>query len=370
MGQVELSRHTVDDAALLLACLRGLPITVPRDADWEGLLGLASTHGVLPLVHQSLLAQGIEEPDFFAAAVQESVDAAETFAAELESLLEQFAGQKIDLFPLKGPVLAETLYGSVTLRSCSDLDLLVRPEDFQRAELLLFQIGFTAQPVDDYHRRFIRDGISVELHYGIAPLRYFPFDLAGIWARARRGEFRGHPIFIMSAGDLVLFLCLHGMKHGFSRLIWILDVARALARVPDVGYKELAFRARQQGVEPWLLIGCEMVREVFPQQLPREMDALIAQSPQTAARARGAAAQLFADPVNDYTIRSLYLQTERSARWRWRRRFGYFAPTGKDHAWAERHRIYRGIVPVLRPFRLWQKYGPSRVWRTLFPPRL
>ena len=373
MGHVELSRHTVDDAALLLTCLRGLPFPVPRDTDWIGLIGLASAHGVLLFVHQSLLERGVEIPDFFAVAVRESKNAAEMLAAELESLLKQFAVQDIDVLPLKGPVLAERLHGSVTMRSCNDLDLLVRREDFPRAEVLLMDMGFIAREADDYHRRFVRDGVPVELHFEVASPRYFPFDLKSVWGRARRGEFRGHPMYIMSADDLVLFLCLHGMKHGFSRLIWVLDFARALGWVSDRGYEELALRARRQGVEPWLLIGSEVLREIFPQQLPPGMNAVIAKSRREAARARRVAAQLLAeglDVINDHKIRSFYLQTEQSARRRWRCRLSFFAPTIEDHDWAERHRIYRGIVPVLRPFRLLQKYGPSRVWRILFPTQI
>lgn len=74
-----------NEAALLITCLRGLPFVVPRDTDWEELLGLASAHGVLLLVHQSFLERGVEIPDFFATAVRESLDAAKTLAAELET---------------------------------------------------------------------------------------------------------------------------------------------------------------------------------------------------------------------------------------------------------------------------------------------
>jgi len=114
-----------------------------------------------------------------------------------------------------------------------------------------------------------------------------------------------------------------------------------------------------------------MIREMFPQQLPQEMEAVIAKLPEETEQARRAVAWLFAENAgvnNDPEIWSFYLQTESSARQRWRRRFRFFVPTVEDYAWAERHRIYRGFVPALRPFRLLQKYGPFRAWRILFPP--
>lgn len=99
-----------DEAALLLISLRGLPIAVPRDMDWHFFLRLAEENGVLPLIHRSLLKQGVTQPDFFASAAQKCLSDTAIFAAALESLLEKFAQQCIEVIPLKGPVLAEKLY--------------------------------------------------------------------------------------------------------------------------------------------------------------------------------------------------------------------------------------------------------------------
>jgi hypothetical protein len=174
----------------------------------------------------------------------------------------------------------------------------------------------------------------------------------------------------MSDDDLVLYLCSHGLKHGFSRLIWILDVAMALKGLRNCSFEELMRRAQRQDLEPFLLIGCEVVRTMFPQHLPAAMDAVIASSPAAAKRAAKAAARLFAedpkDVINDY--RGLYLQAAPSALKRLRYRLRYLAPTTEDYRWVERHHINRGFTIFLRPFRLLHKYGASIVWRVLFPP--
>jgi len=141
--------------------------------------------------------------------------------------------------------------------------------------------------------------------------------------------------------------------------------------VRNDGAQELAKHAQRQGLEQALLIGCQIVREVLPQQLPSEMEALLTESPQAAERARHAVKRLFSEGTganNDPEIWGLYLQTEGSARQRWRRRLSFLMPTAGDYAWAERHRIYRGLMPAIRPFRLLHKYGASRAWRILFPP--
>jgi Uncharacterised nucleotidyltransferase len=372
MRENEAKHQTANEAALLISCLRGQPFTVLQDLGWQVLLELAEAHGVLLLLDQAFRERHVQTPDFFATAVRKHLDVVARFAAELEELLKQLAKEGIEVLPLKGPVLAEALYGNVTMRSCDDLDLLVRREDFPRAGQLLLDLGFAARTAgDDYHRKFLREGVLVELHYGVASPRSFPFDLDGVWDRARSEQFRDQPMRVMSDGDLVLFLCLHGLKHGFSRLIWISDLARALESVRNDGAQELAKHAQRQGLEQALLIGCQIVREVLPQQLPSEMEALLTESPQAAERARHAVKRLFSEGTganNDPEIWGLYLQTEGSARQRWRRRLSFLMPTAGDYAWAERHRIYRGLMPAIRPFRLLHKYGASRAWRILFPP--
>jgi hypothetical protein len=365
---------SADEAALIITCLRGLPLVVPDNTDWQTLLDLAEQHGVLPLVYRSLLEMHSGMPRFFTAAALKRRESAERFAAELEGLLRHFANRGIEVLPMKGPALGLALYEDLALRPCDDLDLLVRREDYQRAHALLSDLGFTAGSSDDHNCRFLRDELPVDLHFELAAPRYFPFDLDEVWSRSRRGDFRGKPIRVMSGDDLVLYLCSHGLQHGYSRLIWILDVAGALRELRHPGYKELMRRAQRQGFEPWLLIGCEVVRAMFPEQLPQAMDVLIAESPQAAKRARSAAATLFAEDAEDTGNNHLafytgYLQAQTSAIKRWRYRLRYFAPTAEDYRWAERHGINRGLVPVLRPFRLLRKYGPSRVWRIIFPSK-
>ena len=364
--------HPAEEAALLITCLRELPCNIPEDTNWEILLGLAEQNGVLLRVYRTLLALDANMPGFFRDAALECRAAAESLGAELEELLRGFGGDDIDVLPLKGPALALALYGDVALRQSNDIDLLVRRDDFPRAEALLLRWGFTALGAPSEHdRRFLRGGLLVELHFELASPRFFPFDIDGIWSRSRRVDFCGKPARAMSNIDLVLYLCAHGLKHGFSRLIWILDLARVLQGLEPREYQELMRQAQRRGLRPWLLIGCEVVRAMFPQQFPIELDAAIAASPEALKRARLAVARLFSTDqqvvVNDY--RSFYLQAEPNPLRRLRYRLRYLAPTYTDYLWARRRRISPRLMVILRPFRLLEKYGLSRAWHILFPSK-
>ncbi|WP_263349824.1 nucleotidyltransferase domain-containing protein [Acidicapsa acidisoli] len=367
-------RQCADDpspeTALLITCLRGLPYLVPEDVDWKVLLDLARENGVLLLVHQSMFAMGADMPGFFRIAARECQAFAEWLAEELKELLQDFRDLRIEVLPLKGPSLALTLYGDVALRASNDLDLLVRRDDFPRCETLLLGRGFIGLgPAGEHDRRFIRDELLVELHFELASPRDFPFDIDHIWSRSRPHDFRGQPVRAMSDADLVLYLCSHGLKHGFSRLIWIMDVARALRGWQPDAYEEMVQQARREGLQPYLLIGCEVVRAMFPQLLPEALDIATSASPKAVALARAAAWRLFSENrqvvINDY--RGLYLQAEPHVLRRWRYRFRYLMPTYSDYQWARRHRVQSGLMVVVRPFRLLHKYGFRKALRIAFP---
>ena len=90
------------------------------------------------------------------------------------------------MLPLKGPLLAQMLYGSPGLRQSGDLDLLVRRKDFERAQVLLKDLGFQPlSPADFYHQEFKRGNTWVELHFSVTP----PTPIRA-WTCARAGSVR------------------------------------------------------------------------------------------------------------------------------------------------------------------------------------
>ncbi len=99
--------------------------------DWDEFLRLAEHHGVLPLVTRSLQQQPVRLPEHIAASLDKA-NAANVkrnlwFAGELSRILHHFSRRGVRAVPYKGPVLAESAYGDVTLRTFNDLDFLIAP---------------------------------------------------------------------------------------------------------------------------------------------------------------------------------------------------------------------------------------------------
>ncbi len=91
----------------------------------------------------------------------------ERMAFALETICHAFDNAKIPYILLKGAILRE-YYPKATMRTSCDIDVLVKPEDHQRAIDVLVPNGFTLGEAE-YHdvSLFSPSGVHLELHFNI-----------------------------------------------------------------------------------------------------------------------------------------------------------------------------------------------------------
>jgi hypothetical protein len=353
------------EAEYLLATLRHTHPVPPPALDWQALLDLAERHGLLMLFCRDFPG---ELPQEFASLERSQWTTGALMASELGRLLQEFSRRGIEALPLKGPLLASLLYGSPSLRICDDLDLLVHPRDLPQAMALLPDLGFTpAYQADDYHQSFERGNILVELHFALAPPSSPAMDLDAVWARSRVVEFRGQKARFLAPADLLMYLIIHGVKHEFARLLWVMDVNRALAELDDEHAEQVLAMAHAMGVEGALLTTCALAQQAFQVALPRRLADEIARRPAIPVRAAAILDKILdgpADPQTSHHGARLFLQLEFSARSRWVQRLRLLQPSHQDLAWAQSHHLHARWMLLLRPLRLLIKHGPGEVWRT------
>jgi Uncharacterised nucleotidyltransferase len=358
------------ESELLLAILRGSEIQAPASIDWHSLLELADSHGVLSIFCKKYRGT---LPESLRIRARDEWTMSALLACELESLLEHFSLRGLEVLPLKGPLLAQVLYGSPGLRQSGDLDLLVRREDFERAQVLLKDLGFRPlSPADFYHQEFKRGNTWVELHFLVTPPSNPGLDLRACWQRAATIQFRGQTARCFAKPDLFLYLTIHGIKHEFARLIWVLDIANALAELHECELNQALNMARGLGIEGALLTTCELARLSFGSRLPNSMVEAISCRPAISIRAAAIWNGVLGGSPKPLTTpqgAELFLVLEQDARSRWAQRLRYFRLSQQDQLWAQRHRIpLRGMLFV-RPLRLLAKHGLRPVWHALFPLR-
>ena len=352
------------EAECLLATLRHTCAGAPPEIDWPTLLHHAETHGVFMRFCTDFTGQ---LPPSWIDRMRRHWTTSAFLASQLEGLLAAFSRNGVEVLPLKGPLLATYLYGRPSLRSSDDLDLLVRTTELPQAKALLVQLGFAAAPeADDYHQCFYRGDTLVELHFAIAPPSSPAMNVEAAWSRAKVVEFRGQPARFFAPTDLLLYLVIHAVKHGFARMLWVLDCSLALAKLNEEEVKEVLEMARGLGIEGALLTACALAQLTLHVPLPTPIADAIAGNPAIAGNARAILAQLLngpADPTTTHQGAGMFLQLESSARARWAQRLRLFRPSRQDQLWAESHNIDQRWLPLIRPVRLLRKHGLATAWR-------
>ncbi|MGC2300190.1 MAG: nucleotidyltransferase family protein, partial [Acidobacteriaceae bacterium] len=233
--------------------------------DWAEYLSLVERHQIPALSWAALSrVQGISVPEFVQRELQKRSRACRIHGMQrslvLADVLREFNCAGIPVMPLKGPVLSHELYGDVGLRASDDLDVQVPREDLRRAMACLESTGwrpgsdFCAMTPrqwesflrNDYEMLFTRAGCSLELHWRN---HWETADATSArWARSTAGVWQGHSIRKMSAGDLALFLCVHGAYHVWSSAKWLSDVARAHS-IGRLDWRAAVHEARSAGLE-------------------------------------------------------------------------------------------------------------------------
>lgn len=244
--------------AALLACARlrlqpedsaRLRAALGRDIDWSRLLTLAHAHGLMPLLHHHVAAGDVPLPAASLPALRAQAKAnahrALRLSGALLETLDVCTAEGIPVVPLKGPVLAQQLYGTVALRQSRDLDLLIRDADVPRLVRLLQQRGYRLEHRDgpeldaltrrDLHHVSVTHPerrVRIEIHYWLLrPRGRRAHGIADITARLRPMAFFGRQIRILDGADLLVYLCEHGAEHAWCRLEWLAGVGELRRRV-------------------------------------------------------------------------------------------------------------------------------------------
>jgi hypothetical protein len=187
-------------------------------------------------------------------------------AAALSRVLAAFGARGLRMLVLKGAAHA-ALYPAAYLRPRNDDDILVAPEDFERASALVIELGYTrALEVDTgriteqrhYYREAGAIAHHVDLHRRIVNASVFAtlptFD--DLWARRR--ALPESPGFSAGPVDALLLAAAHRVAHHprSSDVLWSIDLHLLATSLERAQWNELYTRARECRVAA--LVGSEL----------------------------------------------------------------------------------------------------------------
>src|SRR5947209_14530389 len=284
---------------LLLLCCWSAPSAQDRsriegllqeEIDWSYLMKVATNHAVIPLLYSGLSSF---PGRLFPAGELENLkkrfeqNALRNLAmtAELRGILSSLESKAIPAIPYKGPVLAEMVYGSISLRQFLDLDILVRKSDVSAVSEILRSRGYAPQFELSLEQQSAyleaecellfqreRDGIIVEVHWDVSP-RYFsvPFETKALWSQSETVSLSGSSVRTIPISQLLPILAAHGGKHNWERLSWVCDIDRIVASSTDIDWEDILAHSRALGIERIVLVAFALARELLGTSLPAEI---------------------------------------------------------------------------------------------------
>ena len=231
---------------LLWACCRRDPDpgavrrALTDGADTDLAVAVAARHGIEPLLWRALGAAGVRDTLGPEATVLRAV----ADACRMEALLLIPRAVALSVQPLiaagleplvfKGPAVAGR-YPEPGLRPMGDIDLLLPVADHARALNVLRRAQWQvvrARGAGHYDTQLVHSRVPslfLELHYGLesSSERVTALDPAALWDRRVPLDCAGTSAFGLSPADELVVLAAHAGKpfHGFTRLLWIADLA-------------------------------------------------------------------------------------------------------------------------------------------------
>ena len=159
-------------------------------------------------------------------------------------IIDLLQGGGIAFLCLKGPVLSQQLYNDPSVRLSHDVDLLLLDRtDMDRVDRLLVLQGYVGVdnllwPEEKERQQMLMDGVHhlayvhkeygfmVEIHWSV----YTPFSVRTkqfdriIENNSQRIAFAGREVVVFAPELNLLYLIIHGAKHGWQRLKWLVDI--------------------------------------------------------------------------------------------------------------------------------------------------
>lgn len=347
--------------------------------NWSQAVAVAQQHRLAPVVYEVLSGAAKEflSPDELNALRQvtaPSMGAGMVLLREMLRLYPLFEAAGIPVIPFKGPLLAWVAYGNFLRREYLDLDFVVPQKYIPNVISVLHSASYRAQfdpreaqagqngfAPGQYSFQLQSQKLLVEFHTE-RTMRYFsvPIDLAELSGRLITVEIGNLRVRTFSVEDTLVMLCVHGAKHFWERLGWVLDVAKLITAQPvDWGLtSRIAVKMQSTRL---LHLGLYLAHDLFAAPLPDKMMEEIARDHSVSGLANKLYAQYagISDPSAGVLPRAAFRVRSGDGIGQGLRHTLRLAmsPTESDRRTVRLPRWLAPLYVLVRPLRLLREYG-------------
>jgi len=267
---------------------------IPLIQDWDMLVQIAVERGIGPLMYKKLSL--IEKQNLIPEQQRNILE--QTYFMTLRrgmllhdayrKIVEKFVENGISVIALKGIFLSDWLYGDIGLRQCSDIDLLIKPEEGLKGVSILREMGYASKEsknisdfvdsqTDKVHfPPMLLNLVSVELHTKLhRDSESYHIHPEACWENAVKVSVNGVDSYGLHIHDLLIHLCVHLDKHfreGKMQFTCFNDIANLLDKLNvTLDWNGLIDRCRQFNCEQAIMKYILLVHTYFYVDIPNEL---------------------------------------------------------------------------------------------------
>ena len=284
------------EEALLIDCIKYFQSKKTEDSirdsfsetvDWSYLDALATYHGLKPLLYHILSSDKFREliPSEVLSSLEKFYKVNSMWNSllyeRLANIVDTMNSNEIPVMTIKGPVMAKLLYGNIAMREFLDLDLLVDHEHIHIAKDLLITNGYVLdfemprgfelnyeRHSYYYNMIFHEDKMPVDLHWSLIPQEYsFSLVTEEIMGNSKLTVVEDKEFLVMKPEYLLIYLCIHGAKHGWVQLNWILDISQ-LILTNDIDWDFVIDKTRKLRAVSMVYLGILLATDLFCIKVP------------------------------------------------------------------------------------------------------
>jgi hypothetical protein len=215
--------------------------------DWDEFISTVYSHGVFPLVYLTL--KKYEDKissnvlNYMKSIYMDIVKYNMLLTSELINIMKLLEENNIKAIAFKGPTLSQLAYGDITLRQYVDLDILVEKEDLTKVNKInldnnylctnnkLIEKSKNLEYIKDITYINIKKNVNLEIH-----IKLFSFYLLNnfdIFKRNQNISISNYNFKVFNINYLIVYLSIHGSRHIWERIEWIVDINRLLINQSD-----------------------------------------------------------------------------------------------------------------------------------------
>jgi hypothetical protein len=267
---------------------------IDRIKDWNSFISLAYSHGIFPLIYKTLKNYDQKIPSEILNSMKYKymniVKQNMLMTNELINVTKLLKENGIESIAFKGPVLSHLAYGDVVSRQYVDLDILVDKSQLLTAIKILNKFDYVLE--DNFKLNLFKNNrvifhditlrkntlLNIELHWQLFSDEYMTgINELNIKENTKILEYQNNKLKVFDNEIQILYLSIHGAKHNWERIEWLVDIVRFIEN-NTMNWKRLLDLIQKTKTEKILFSTFYLCKTILDLSLPKEIEEKIEKS--------------------------------------------------------------------------------------------